>query len=277
MARARNIKPAFFLNTDLSEVCAFSRLAFIGMWTISDFKGCIELNFKKIKAQILPYDNVDMELITNNLEQYGFIRLYSVQGKRYLKILNFEKHQNPHKNERESGSNIPDVDKNDNSFNNLSNNPDKDGTALDNNGTTRADSLLLNPSTLIPESPIQIPDSLIADIQTKPKKDAPATRLPNDWTLPSEYRDYCIIKRPDLNPDDVAEVFRNYWIAKAGVNAKKLDWYATWCNWVLKQEKSNGKANGFKTKFQQVQENNKKAGDEFLNDFIPMEKEVNHD
>lgn len=152
MARARNIKPAFFLNTDLSEVCALSRLAFIGMWTISDFKGCIELNFKKIKAQILPYDNIDMELITINLEQYGFIQTYSVQGKRYLKILNFEKHQNPHKNEREAGSNIPDIDKNDNSFNNISKNHDKDGTNLDNNGTARADSLILIPSTLKPES-----------------------------------------------------------------------------------------------------------------------------
>lgn len=260
MARARNIKPAFFLNTDLSEIQPLGRLSFIGLWTIADYKGCIECNFKRIKAQVLPYDDCDFESLMNNLEQFRFIRYYSVQGKRYIKILNFEKHQNPHKNEREAGSSLPDIDKNDNSYNDLQSieiNPEQDGTA-------RADSLLLNPSTLIPESPIQIPDSLIADIQKKPKKDAPATRLPNDWTLPSEYRDYCIIKRPDLNPDDVAEVFRNYWIAKAGVNAKKLDWYATWCNWVLKQEKSNGKANGFKTKFQHVKENNEKAFDEFL-------------
>jgi uncharacterized protein YlbG (UPF0298 family) len=146
MARARNIKPAFFLNTDLSETHPLARLSFIGLWTIADYKGCIECNFKKIKAQVLPYDDCDFESLMNNLEQFRFIRYYSVQGKRYIKIENFEKHQNPHKNERDSGSNIPDITENDNSFNELK----QDGTTLDNNGTTRADSLLLIPDTLNP-------------------------------------------------------------------------------------------------------------------------------
>jgi hypothetical protein len=167
MARARNIKPAFFLNTELSENTPLERLAFIGMWTIADFKGCISFNPKKIKAQILPYDDCNMETIAINLDKSGFISIYSVQGKRYLKIINFEKHQNPHKNEREAGSELPDIDENDNSFNDLSNiqiNPDK-------NGTARADSLIpltdsLNADSLIPEPLIP---SLVASLD-KPAK-----------------------------------------------------------------------------------------------------------
>ena len=144
MARARNIKPAFFQNEQLAELSAIDRLAFIGMWTVADYKGCIEYRPKRLKVQILPYDKCEIENIVNNLEQYGFIRYYSVHGKSYLKILNFEKHQNPHKNERDSGSDIPDVDENDNTIIQLQ----KDGTDTDKIGCTRADSLNLIPDSL---------------------------------------------------------------------------------------------------------------------------------
>lgn len=91
MARARNIKPAFFQNQELGELQPIDRLAFIGMWTIADFRGCIELKLKRLKIQILPYDDCSIESIVNNLEKARFIRIYSVQGQHYLKIINFEK------------------------------------------------------------------------------------------------------------------------------------------------------------------------------------------
>ena len=118
MARARNIKPGLFQNDLLGELCPLARLVFIGMWTIADFKGCIEFRPKMMKVQLLPYDDCDIEALVNSLEQARFIRYYSVQGKRYIKIVNFEKHQNPHKNERDAGSEIPDIQK-DNSINEL--------------------------------------------------------------------------------------------------------------------------------------------------------------
>ena len=91
MARARNIKPAFFQNQELGELQPIDRLAFIGMWTIADFRGCIELKFKRLKIQLLPYDDCNIESIISNLDKAGFIRIYSVQGQHYLKIINFEK------------------------------------------------------------------------------------------------------------------------------------------------------------------------------------------
>jgi hypothetical protein len=151
MARARNIKPSFFQNELLAELEPLERLAFIGMWTIADFKGCIEFRPKRLKVQLLPYDNCDFEAIAINLEKSGFISTYSVQGQRYLKIINFEKHQNPHKNEREAGSDIPDildgcesVIKN-SDLRNIENNPDKNGTARADSPNPLTDSLLLNP------------------------------------------------------------------------------------------------------------------------------------
>jgi hypothetical protein len=104
MARSRNIKPGFFQNEQLGELAPIERLAFIGMWTIADFKGCLEFRPKRLKVQLMPYDDCDFENIAINLDKSGLIRNYSVQGRRYIKIINFTRHQNPHKNERDAGA-----------------------------------------------------------------------------------------------------------------------------------------------------------------------------
>ena len=90
MARARNIKPGFFQNEQLGELTPLTRLAFIGMWTIADYRGCVEFRPKRLKIQLLPYDECNIEEIAINLDKSGLIRIYSVQGKRYIKILKFE-------------------------------------------------------------------------------------------------------------------------------------------------------------------------------------------
>ena len=157
MARARNIKPALFSNDELAEIDPLGRLLFIGLWTIADFKGDLEWREKRIKAQLLPYDNCSIKELAINLDKSGFIRFYSVGGTEYLNIVNFTKHQNPHKNEREKGSEIPSIEKRDSQDVDLSGitiNHDKNGTTQDKNETNRADSL-----NLIPDSLSLIPDT----------------------------------------------------------------------------------------------------------------------
>lgn len=61
---------------------------------------------------------------------------------------------------------------------------------------------------------------------------ATATRLPADWTPSDVDQDFCRIERPDLDPCATADRFRDYWIAQPGTKGKKLDWSATWRNWV---------------------------------------------
>ena len=105
MARARNIKPAFFENDILADCQPLSRLLFIGLWTIADKAGRLEKRVKKIKAQLLPYDNCDCKKLLNELEKSGFIVSYKVKESVYIQILNFDKHQNPHI--KETASTIP--------------------------------------------------------------------------------------------------------------------------------------------------------------------------
>lgn len=162
MARARNIKPAFFTNDELSELPPLARLLFIGLWTIADYKGCFEYKPKRLRVQLLPYDDCDIEQLVSALDKSRFISIYSVQGQTYGKVLNFNKHQNPHKNEKEKGSDIPDIELRDdvdginsiqnNGLENIENNRDKNGTAHDQNETDPADSLNLIPDSLNPDS-----------------------------------------------------------------------------------------------------------------------------
>jgi hypothetical protein len=102
MARARNIKPAFFTNEDLAEVVPEARLLFIGLWTLADREGRLEDRPKRIKGEIFPYDNFDCDVLLAALAERNLITRYSVNGCKYLLVNNFVKHQNPHPKEKES-------------------------------------------------------------------------------------------------------------------------------------------------------------------------------
>lgn len=73
----------------------------------------------------------------------------------------------------------------------------------------------------------------------KPSREPAArgSRLPADWTLPDEWLQWALSEFPSLPAIRLkreAEGFRDYWIAKAGRDAAKRDWEATWRNWVRK-------------------------------------------
>ena len=108
MARARNIKPGFFRNADLVELPFEARLLFIGLWTIADRSGRLEDRPKQIKMDLFPADSVDVDALLDELAAIGVVARYSHDGKRYLQVVNFAKHQNPHKDEK--ASTIPDQD-----------------------------------------------------------------------------------------------------------------------------------------------------------------------
>lgn len=61
-----------------------------------------------------------------------------------------------------------------------------------------------------------------------------ATRLGSDWKLPDDWRQWARINfatATDAMVSAEADQFRDFWISKAGREAAKLDWGATWRNW----------------------------------------------
>jgi uncharacterized protein YdaU (DUF1376 family) len=57
-------------------------------------------------------------------------------------------------------------------------------------------------------------------------------RLASDFSFPKEWEDFCQQTRPELSPVKTFDQFKDYWIAQAGQKGVKLDWFATWRNWV---------------------------------------------
>lgn len=100
--RARNIKPGFFSNEDLSELDAATRLLFIGLWCYADRDGRFEWRPKRIKAAIFPYDNLDIEPMLMSLHAMTFIYMYRHGEHMYGLIPNFAQHQRPHPHEAKS-------------------------------------------------------------------------------------------------------------------------------------------------------------------------------
>lgn len=80
------------------------------------------------------------------------------------------------------------------------------------------------------------------DTVVSPKKRA--ARLPDDWTIPDEFQDWCLTEWPSMRIEFIqgqAARFKDYWIAKSGKDATKTDWLATWRNWMRRAVEDAGR------------------------------------
>ena len=204
MARARNIKPVFFANDLLAEVPPMGRLLFAGLWTIADRLGRLEDRPKKIKAQVLPYDEANVDALLTSLSDRGFILRYTVAGEGFIQVVNWARHQQPHV--KEGASTIPAPDESDSSTVQA---PCKEGAS-----TIPAP---IEPHIKTPDSLNLIPDSLNLIPDTggaggeitplrKPPKAAKPPRLPS-WAKPfPDQVVECAIEIVDLWPHHKADV-----------------------------------------------------------------------
>ena len=158
MARARNIKPALFRNEVLGVADPLYTLLFQSLWLLADREGRLEDRPIRIKADTFPYrDGLNVDAMLSWLHDNGFIIRYQSRENRYIQIVNFAKHQNPHKNE--AVSEIP-------SFSNGCTASEKIGTTSEKIGSAPADSL-----NLIPDSGFLIADPLSSSSDFKSEDD----------------------------------------------------------------------------------------------------------
>ena len=217
MARSRNLKPGFFTNDLLAEVPPLGRLLFAGLWTLADREGRLEDRPKRIKAQLFPYDDCDVDALLEELAKRRFIQRYEVDGLRLLQVTTWHRHQNPHIKEPAStlpasgqhpagpvpvsgengagpsGPPAPDEPVPSQHGTSLVSAPDPNQTrpgwapeetgsstepAPVSHGSGPADSGFLIPDSLIPDSLSPNPDSLIPD-SPFPNPDSLAERIPS--------------------------------------------------------------------------------------------------
>ncbi len=148
--RARNLKPSFFSNELLAAEDLHMAYLFSGLWCLADRDGKLEYRPKRIEALIFPLRKLlePIEKLLERLGTLGFIIIYVVNDKKYILIDKFSKHQNPHKNERPSEMPWPE--------NYINNQPVINNLVITRatrviTRATRAESLLLNPSSLNPK------------------------------------------------------------------------------------------------------------------------------
>lgn len=67
------------------------------------------------------------------------------------------------------------------------------------------------------------------------EKSTRGTRLPADFKLPEDWKNWVLVNVPAFPADQInsqAEQFRDYWISQPGQKGVKLNWQATWRNWM---------------------------------------------
>lgn len=202
MARSRNIKPGFFKNEQLAELAFEDRILFQGLWCEADREGRLEDRPRRIKAEVFPYDPVDVDAALSRLEKAGFVIRYVADGRKCIEVVNFGKHQNPHK--KEAASALP------------------PRPAAITGQAPEIPVLALE----VPASAVLIPDSLIPDSlipESKNKTGAASAPTPAELfpdVDPGHLRDWLTARRAKRLPltETAAKGFRNA-AAKAGMTA----------------------------------------------------------
>lgn len=77
---------------------------------LADRAGRLEDRPKRIRAEVLPYDDGSVDDMLDELHEAGFIQRYQVGEHRFIQVLNSRrKHQNPHHREAESTIPAPEM------------------------------------------------------------------------------------------------------------------------------------------------------------------------
>ncbi len=82
------------------------------------------------------------------------------------------------------------------------------------------------------DAPAPLSAQVVSIAGAKPKSTT-GTRLPSDWELPAEWRQWAI--DTGLDPptaDREGEKFADYWRTKPGAGGRRTEWELVWRNWV---------------------------------------------
>lgn len=210
--RARNIKPGFYKNEELAEASILARYVAPGLWMMADRNGRLENRPKRIEAELLPYDDGNMENILFELEKVGHLFFYEVNGKKYIQIKNFSVHQSPHHTEKQGI--IPP--------------PNFNGELTVNNGSDNGE---YPPDSLIPDSL----NHERGEHEAPPAEDCNGSRLRKDFKPPVSWLEYAMGKgysQPESKY--LWEKFSSYHISNGII---RHDWDEAWKKWILDERK----------------------------------------
>lgn len=227
MARIRSIKPEFWSDDTVTECSLSARLLFIGTWNFADDAGNLDRSAKQIKTRVFPIDSIDCEPLIQELIEHGLLIEYSVEGKKYLHIPGFADHQLIN---RPSKPVVPGYVKPQGVLTEDSVSNVKVGLSTHSGGEGRGEEGR-GESAGAPHGR-----------SARPGSERRASRIPDDFALTTERRAVATAER--IDPERTFAKFRDYWRAKSGSGATKLDWDATWRNWCRSEGDRNPQPKG---------------------------------
>jgi hypothetical protein len=89
MARIRSIKPEFWTSEQVMDLSPNARLLFIGLWNFCDDAGIHPASLKRLKAEVMPADDVRSEDVRRMIDEcinVGLVREYEIDGERYWAV-----------------------------------------------------------------------------------------------------------------------------------------------------------------------------------------------
>ena len=247
MARKRELRPKFFTNEYLAELPFEARLLFAGLWTIADRRGRLEDRPRRIKGQIFPYDNLDVDTLLQMLadSEEKFIVRYVIEGKTYIQISNFEKNQNVHKDEQEStipppyeqgantvqepyeqGANMPC------SLKLVSCSLDLEACKTTTENSIEFSSVVCAETN---ENARSTPNAALAPLETDKKKafsKKPTTPFPDGFVITPAIAEWTRQKIPDCDIGSEFEAFHDHHVSHGN---RFVDWDAAWRTWIQRK------------------------------------------
>lgn len=223
MARIRTIKPEFFASLTIAELPLEARLTFIGLWTHADDEGrCVD-DARLVKAALWPLDDraaSDVEQDLRVLSEHSLIARYEVGGRRFLQVSGWAEHQRIN---RPTASRFPSPEE----AENAPADPPTEPSPL-------AHAQLSEPSPPEGKGTGKGREQGPPSGESSRTRSDRATRLPSRWKPEREEELQAQAASAGVDLHRELAKFRDYWFAKAGKDGRKVDWQATWRNWLRK-------------------------------------------
>ena len=237
MARIRTVKPEFWTSEQVVECSPIARLMFIGMWNFCDDHGNHPASYKTLKMEVFPGDDIstsEIEIYVNELLKNELIVKYDGgNGREYWHVTGWH-HQ---KIDKVSAKHPPfdplKISKFDNHSTTirqpLDNPSTPEGKGREGNSKGKEDNPFVSP---FPQKQDEVVDAVSPKAQ---QKKVNGTRLPDDFEMPDDWINWALNERKELTMEIVVferDKFIDYWHSSAGAKARKIDWLATWRNWI---------------------------------------------
>ena len=182
----------------------------------SEHRGKLMLNGRRMPdealARLLGLDNQKCNQIVSKLIEYGVARVEDTTGIIFNKrMVRDEELRQIRKKCGEKGGNPSLVNQNRNQ----------------------------NPTTQVNQNPT--PSFSVSISSSDKERDSPTDKVKKGTrfameSLPDDWRQFAVSERPQTDPEKSFQKFRDYWIAKPGKDGRKVDWFATWRNWIRREE-----------------------------------------